>query len=75
MKDTPIQKAIALVNSEILELDAERQPTRLRTLKRQREVLQSLLPYERECFEETYSDGFERPDNNYIDFKDYFYKI
>lgn len=49
MKDTPLQKAIAEITAGEYLPDAE--------LRWVTKILQSLLPYEMECFVETYNNG------------------
>jgi len=62
MKQTPLQKMLEFTQIQIdalksVEQDADNATVVLRFLKRQREILQFLLPYERECIEGAYKEG------------------
>lgn len=57
MKQTPLSKAIAEIEAE-MKIWESQIPSPVRgALLRSRQILQSLLPYERECIEGAYDAG------------------
>ncbi len=78
MKQTPIQQAIEQIEAE-MKIWESQSPSPVRgALLRSRQILQSLLPYERECIEGAYKEGAEDVEikNNklhyFISAQDYF---
>lgn len=70
MKDTPIQKAIAEIEKEIKRWEYESPSPVIGALLCSRQILQSLLPYERECIIKAYCADMEVDLTN--DAHDYF---